>query len=177
MFIPVILGTAREGRRSEEVADFVSGIVQENDEVETELIDVRDYLFSGTVSTKQDDKKAFKWRELASRADGFVIVTPEYNHGFPGELKLLIDTAYKEYEKKAVGICGVSNGVLGGARAVELLKPVLNAVGLKTTKRAVYFSNIREGLGGREDEYRKKVEGMLEELVWYAGALKDARDK
>lgn len=60
-----------------------------------------------------------------TRADGLVIVSPEYNHGYPGEMKLMLDQLYKEYNRKPVGICGVSSGALGGARMVEQLRLIL----------------------------------------------------
>lgn len=66
------------------------------------------------------------------QADGIVIVTPEYNRGYPGLLKYVLDTNLKEYIHKAVGICGVSAGGFGGARVIENLLPVLRELGLVT---------------------------------------------
>ena len=64
------------------------------------------------------------------RADGLIIVAPEYNHSFPGLLKHVLDTNLKEYIHKAVGVCGVSAGPFGGARMIQSLVPVLRELGL-----------------------------------------------
>ena len=77
---------------------------------------MKDPMFSATVS----------------RSDGLIIVTPEYNHGYPGLLKHALDMNLKEYIHKAVGICGVSAGPSGGARVTEALLPVMRELGLVT---------------------------------------------
>ena len=66
------------------------------------------------------------------RADGYIIVTPEYNHTYPGLLKHVLDLNYKEYLHKAVGVCGVSAGPFGGVRAIEALLPTFKAFGLSS---------------------------------------------
>src|SRR3989344_7966247 len=113
MYIPIILGTARKGRRSEKAANFVLQEFQKQEGVETELIDVRDYRIAATDNTG-DLPEAKKFSEKAARADGFIIVSPEYDHGYPGELKMMLDMLYDEYNRKPVAICGVSMGQSGG---------------------------------------------------------------
>src|SRR5262245_58802077 len=114
--IPVILGTARSGRESEKVAKFVHEFAVQHGFL-TELVDVRDYLQSFT-----EEKELTAWKEKATAADGFIIVSPEYNHGYPGELKMFLDSAYVEYNHKPLGIVGVSDGMAGGIRMAEQLR-------------------------------------------------------
>src|SRR6185503_4401418 len=105
LFIPVILGTTRKGRASENVARFVLGEVQKHQDVSTELIDLRDLNF--THDDAGESIKDAKFSATMERADGLVLVVPEYNHGYPGLLKHALDTNLKEYIHKAVGVCGV----------------------------------------------------------------------
>lgn len=126
----MIPGTTRKGRASEPVARFVYEEVRKREGVETKFIDIRDLKLPG-----DDAGEAIKEPEFAEtimQADGIVIVTPEYNRGYPGLLKYVLDTNLKEYIHKAVGICGVSAGGFGGARVIENLLPVLRELGLVT---------------------------------------------
>lgn len=180
LFIPVILGTARKDRQSEKAAKYVLEETKKAG-IDTELVDVRDHVTGETIPAWVDDERTTKWRELVSRADGFIIVVPEYNHGYPGELKMLLDMAYKEYNRKPVGLCGVAGGGLGGARVVENIRPILVEFELVSTRNAVYFSNVGELFneqGEIQDEsYGERMETFFEELLWYAQALKVAREK
>ena len=177
LFIPIILATGREGRLSENAARFMLKQTEKFG-LKTELIDVADF---GLIRTKRsaDTEPAKSFSEKISLADGLIIVSPEYNHGYPGELKLVLDQLYKEYNRKPVGICGVSAGKLGGARMVEQLRLVAIEFQMVPIRSAVYFSNISdlfdEAGNIKDDSYEKRVNGFLEELVWYAQALKEAR--
>ena len=182
MNIPIILGTAREGRQSEKAAKYMLQQAKEanieSEIIDTEFLDVRDYRIAAT-GEQTPAAKAFS--EKMTRADGLIIVSPEYNHGYPGELKMMIDMLYKEYNRKPVGICGVSAGALGGARVVEKLRLVVVELQMVPIREAVYFPKIQELFdesGNIKDEsYAQKVQTFLEELLWYARALKEARDK
>ena len=176
MFIPVILGTAREGRQSEKVAKFILQEVLNYGEIETELIDVRDYLIGATDRTKKfDGIKVLS--EKFIKADGFIIVVPEYNHSYPGELKLLLDSMYwPEYEKKPAGICGVSGGPFGGARMIEQLRTVLTELKIVNIREAVYFGGVQnlfdEAGVIKDTNYHDRIKVFLDELTWYAKKLK-----
>src|SRR5438874_4316155 len=138
LFIPLILGTARQGRESEHAAKFVFERTKARAGVETEFIDVR------TLPMKLDDAgeqmKDPKFAATIERCDGLIIVTPEYNHSFPGLLKHALDMNLKEYIHKAVGICGVSAGAFGGARVIETLVPVMRELGRVTNFEDVNFA-------------------------------------
>src|SRR6266496_6149746 len=106
LFVPVILGTVRSGRMSEHAARLVIGEIKNRPGVETELIDIAKMQLP-----TNDAGEAIKNPEFASkmeRADALVVVSPEYNHGYSGLLKHVLDSCLKEYIHKAVGIVGVS---------------------------------------------------------------------
>ena len=123
-FVPVILGTARTGRRSADVAKAVATELKNRDFL-TELVDVAEFPMTGTNSPVKPGALE-RFRETVAAADGFVIVTPEYNHGYPGELKMLLDSELDAYRHKPVGLVGVSAGQLGGTRDFEQLKQWLD---------------------------------------------------
>jgi NAD(P)H-dependent FMN reductase len=178
IFIPVILGTTRQGRASENVARFVTEELRKRDGVETELIDIRD------IRLPADDEgeavKDARFSATVARADGLVIVTPEYNHGFPGSLKRVLDSNLKEYIHKAAGVCGVSAGGFGGTRAIQSLLPVLRELGLVTIFWDGNFSGAHQlfDADGKllDESYVKRVDKFLKELIWMSKVLRHGRD-
>ncbi|MGA9996611.1 MAG: NADPH-dependent FMN reductase [Pyrinomonadaceae bacterium] len=178
IFIPVILGTTRQGRASENVARFVHEEIGKRAGVETELIDIRDIPL-----TTQDAGEAIKDSNFSgrvARADGLVIVTPEYNHGYPGMLKHLLDTNLKEYIHKAVGVCGVSAGGFGGTRVIENLLPVLRELGLVTIFWDGNFSGAHKlfDANGKllDEAYVKRIDQFIKELIWMSKVLRYGRE-
>jgi NAD(P)H-dependent FMN reductase len=178
LFIPVILGTARQGRESENAARFVFEQTKKRAGVETEFIDVR------TLPMKLDDAgeqiKDPKFSATIDRCDGLIIVTPEYNHSFPGLLKHALDTNLKEYIHKAVGICGVSAGPFGGARAIESLLPVMRELGLVPIFEDVNFGKIGMVFDERgnllDQNFVGRVDKFLNELIWMSRVLRHGRE-
>jgi NAD(P)H-dependent FMN reductase len=177
LFIPVILGTARKGRASENVARFVFGEVQKREGVDTLLIDILDLNFPNN-----DAGEALKHAELSetmARADGLILIVPEYNHGYPGLLKHVLDSNLKEYIHKAVGVCGVSAGGLGGTRVIENLLPVLRELGLVTIFWDGNFSGAQKLFDGDgkilDNAYVKRIDKFLGELVWMSKVLRYGR--
>lgn len=179
LFIPVILGTVRKGRASENVAKFVFEQVQKRDGVESEFVDVRE------LNLPNDDAgehiKDPKFSQLCERADGLILVTPEYNHGYPGMLKHALDSNLKEYIHKAVGICAVSAGGFGGTRVIESLLPVMRELGLVTIFWDGNFSGAQKlfdenGKILDEATYVKRLDKFLGELVWMSKVLRYGRE-
>lgn len=177
-FVPVILGTPRRGRASEHVARFVLEEVRKRPGVETALVDVREVPLPTTDAGEQIKDPGFS--ATAGRADAFVLVVPEYNHGYPGMLKHLLDTNLKEYIHKPVGICGVSAGPWGGTRVIENLLPVMRELGLVTIFWDGNFSNVRrlfDETGGILDPaHERRMAKFLNELLWMARVLRHGRD-
>jgi NAD(P)H-dependent FMN reductase len=174
LFIPVILGTARQGRESEHAARFVFEQAKKRAGVETELIDVRTLPMRLDDAGEQMKDPAFS--STIERCDGLIIVTPEYNHGYPGLLKHALDMNLKEYIHKAVGICGVSAGPFGGARVIEHLVPVMRELGLVTIFEDVNFGKIGTLFDHRgnslEENSVRPLDTLLNELIWMARVLR-----
>jgi NAD(P)H-dependent FMN reductase len=178
LFIPVILGTARKGRASENVARFVFEQARGRAGVESELIDVRD-LRLPTDDAGETIKDAH-FSAAVARADALVLVVPEYNHGYPGLLKHALDTNLKEYIHKAVGICGVSAGGFGGTRVIENLLPVMRELGLVTIFWDGNFSGARKLFDEQgkllDETYVRRIDQFLKELIWMAKVLRYGRE-
>jgi len=178
IFIPVILGTPRQGRMSEYVAKFVVEEVVKREGLETELIDIRKIPLPTTDAGESIKNPEFS--ATVMRADALIIVVPEYNHGYPGLLKHVLDTNLKEYIHKAVGICGVSSGPFGGTRAIQNLLPVTRELGLVTIFWDGNFSSVQkifDESGKLLDEaYIQRLDKFLKELVWMAKVLRYGRE-
>ncbi|MFN2392370.1 MAG: NADPH-dependent FMN reductase [Pyrinomonadaceae bacterium] len=179
LFLPILLGTNRQGRESENVAKWILAKMGERSEIETKLFDVRDFDLP-----KDDYGQALKdqfpeWRDAIIHADGLVIVTPEYNHGYPGILKSVLDLLLKEYIHKAVALVGVSAGPFGGTRVVEACLPMVRELGLAVTFTDLNFSSIKDKFdeNGKllDEAYEKRAKDFLDEIVWMSGALRWAR--
>lgn len=169
MKLGIILGTGREGANSEKVANFVFEEAK-NFGFEVEYIKVKDWLdkpYTGGMS----EGKRNKMSEILNSLDGFIIVSPEYNHSFPGELKLFLDEFYEEFNHKPVGICGVSVGKLGGVRMVESLRIVLIEFMMVPLRNAVYFSNVRN-FENEKENYKEFLKNLFEELKFYIEKLR-----
>ena len=142
------------------------------------MIDVRALPLRLDDAGEQIKIPAFS--EQMKRADGIIIVSPEYNHSFPGLLKHALDTNLEEYIHKAVGICGVSAGPFGGSRVIESLLPVLRELGLVTIFTDVNFSNVGSVFAddGKllEEKFTGRVGKFLDELIWMARVLRHGRE-
>lgn len=179
LFIPVILGTARKGRISVHAANLMVAEIAKRPGVETELIDIAKLPLP--VDDAGEGIKDSQFAERMVRADGLVIVAPEYNHGYPGLLKHVLDSCLKEYIHKAVGIVGVSAGPFGGARVIENLVPVMRELGLVTIFWDVNFSNAHNVFGDagklKEEAYRRRIDKFLRELIWMSRTLRHGREQ
>jgi len=179
VFLPVILGTSRQGRASEHAARFVFEEVSKRADMTTELIDIRNLRLS--IDDAGEAIKDSQFSATVARSDGLILVVPEYNHSFPGLLKHVLDTNLKEYIHKAVGVCGVSAGPFGGARMIQSLLPVLRELGLVTIFWDVYFGSAGKlfdpATGNITDPaYGGRVKKFVDELVWMSRALRFARE-
>ncbi len=178
VFLPVILGTSRQGRESEKVARFVFDQASQRSDLETDWIDIRNIRLS--IDDAGEAIKDAQFSAMVGRADGLILVVPEYNHSFPGLLKHVLDSNLQEYIHKAVGVCGVSAGPFGGARMIQSLLPVLRELGLVTIFTDTYFGSVRKLFDSSgqitEPAYVGRIGKFLNELVWMARALRFARE-
>jgi NAD(P)H-dependent FMN reductase len=179
LFIPVILGTTRMGRMSSHAARLVTEALGKRSGIETDLIDL------GQLSLPTNDAgeaiKQVDFSAKVDRADALIVVSPEYNHGYSGLLKHVLDSCLKEYIHKAVGIVGVSAGPFGGTRVIENLLPVMRELGLVTIFWDVNISNVQKVFAADgellEQSYIRRVDKFLKELIWMAKTLRYGRDQ
>jgi NAD(P)H-dependent FMN reductase len=178
IFVPVILGTPRKGRMSEHVANFVVQELRKRTGVETELIDI--LKIPVPADNAGEDIKDTQFSATCNRADGLIIIAPEYNHGYPGLLKHVLDTNLKEYIHKAVGIVGVSAGPFGGTRVVQNLLPVMRELGLVTIFWDGNFSQVQKifDQSGKllDQAYPRRLEKFISELIWMSTVLRYGRE-
>jgi NAD(P)H-dependent FMN reductase len=174
--IAVIAGTSRENRQSIKAARYVAEFGQKLEGVETILVDPNEFHFPHDGNGP--DAKDPRYSEIVARADAFFIVTPEYNHSFPGTLKRMLDSEYDAYFHKPVALAGVSNGPWGGVRVCEALLPVCHRLGLVNIHPELYFPKVQDifdddgNLNEQfQDMYELNVGKSYDELIWFVKAL------
>jgi NAD(P)H-dependent FMN reductase len=176
--IPVILGTARKGRMSAHAARFVLGELRKRDGVEAELIDIAELAHRLDDNGEGTGDPGFS--QAMARADGIVLVIPEYNHAMPGLLKHVLDSCLKEYIHKAAGIVAVSAGAFGGTRVVETSLPILRELGLVTIFWDVNVGSVGKVFGEDgtllDQAFVRRTDKFLGELVWMARTLRHGRE-
>ncbi|MCU1264314.1 MAG: NADPH-dependent reductase [Acidobacteria bacterium] len=180
LLLPVLLGTNRRKRNSVNPAKWLVSEMEKRPEIETRLFDACDFVFP------QDDygqgiKDQFpEWRDTIIKADGLVIVAPEYNHGYSGALKAVLDLLLKEYIHKAVAFVGVSAGPWGGTRVIEAMVPMVRELGLAVTFSDLNFAKVQKTFDaeGRllDPAFEQRAKDFLDELVWMATVLKWGRE-
>jgi len=177
LFIPLILGTPRMNRESEHVAKWVFAKMKERTDIEAQSFDVRDFELPRDQYGTEIGHLFPEWRDAIIRADGLVVVTPEYNHGYPAPLKNVLDHLLGEWGRKPIGF--VSHGAAsGGARAVEQLRQVAVELGMVPLRRQVAIPRIWAALDERgvlRDPPITEAEAMLNGLGWWATRLRAIR--
>lgn len=186
--IKIILGSIRENRFGDKPTQWINDIAKTMPEISVEILDLKDYqlpIFAENISPayvkgEYSIKGVNIWAKKIAEADGFIIVTPEYNHGYSSALKNNIDYLYKEWNKKPVAF--VAYGSAGGARAVEQLRQVAIELQMAPIRNAVHINapwNLVEPSGDLKikalDEYADSAKNMLDQLIWWTKALKNAR--
>jgi NAD(P)H-dependent FMN reductase len=182
--IAVILGSTRPGRNGEAVAHWTYEIAKKRADAQVELVDIKDYelpLLDEPVppSRGQYSKPhTQKWADKMASFDAFVFVTPEYNHGISGALKNALDYLYKEWNNKAAGFVGY--GSAGGVRAVESLRLVMGELQIADVRNQVMLSLFTDfenySVFKPAPHHEGVLNGMLDQLVAWGGALKTVRD-
>jgi len=178
VFLPVILGTSRQGRASEHAARFVFDEASKRADMTTELIDIRNLRLS--IDDAGEAIKDSQFSATVDRADGLILVVPEYNHSFPGLLKHVLDSCLSEYIHKAVGLVGVSSGPFMGIRVVQNMLPVMRELGLVTI-----FYDINIGQVGKvfapdgrllDEALERRSDRFVRELIWMSKTLREGRE-
>ncbi len=173
----VIIGSVREGRFGPTVANWLLSQLKERDQFEVDLIDLADFHLPVDLGGGGD---AAEFVARIDRVDAFVVVTPEYNHGYPGGLKTAIDTGKEEWKAKPVAFVSYG-GVAGGLRSVEQLRPVFAELHAVTIRSAVSFHWAdtlfdSDGQLLQPEKAESAVDGMLNQLEWWARMLRSGRE-
>jgi NAD(P)H-dependent FMN reductase len=180
LLLPVLLGTNRKNRNSVRPARWLVGEMEKRAEIQTGLFDASDFALPHD-DYGQGIKHLFpEWRDTIIQADGLVIVTPEYNHGYPGVLKAVLDLLLKEYIHKAVAFVGVSAGPWGGTRVIEAMVPMVRELGLAVTFSDLNFPSVQNTFDAEgkllDQAFEKLAKEFLDELVWMSRTLKWGRE-
>jgi NAD(P)H-dependent FMN reductase len=183
--IAVIVGSTRPGRKAEAVAKWVHGIASRRSDAQFELVDLATFdlpLLDEPVPPSLDkySKPHTKaWAAKIAGFDGFVFVTPEYNHGPSAALKNAIDYLYKEWNNKAAGFVGY--GSAGGSRAIEQLRQILSEVQIAHVRNQVMlslFADFENFSAFKPTAIQEPaLKAMLDQLVPWTEAMKQVRAK
>lgn len=177
--LPVLLGTNRKLRKSVFAAHWLLGEMKKRPDIETRLFDAAEFALPHDDYGQEIKHHFPEWREAIVQADGLVIVTPEYNHGYPGPMKAILDLLLKEYIHKAVAFVGVSAGPWGGTRVIETMVPMVRELGLAVTFTDLNFPKVQSVFDERgkllNPIYEKFTADFLDELIWMSRVLKWGR--
>ena len=189
--VKIILGSTRQGRFSDKVGAWVLAEAKTRTDMDAELLDLRDYPMPffdeaetpGAKKSPYKNEVVVKWTAKIAEADAFVIVAPEYNHGYTAVLKNALDYVYQEWNNKTIGF--VAYGSVAGGRAVEQLREVAVELQMAPIRNAVHIpSDVYvkvAGIGAPADPegfkpLAERAKGMFDQLVWWGKALKTARN-
>lgn len=184
--IKVVLASVREGRFGDKPTKWIFEKAKSREGFDVELLDLKDYPFPvfaeseipAMLGGNYTNEVAKKWAEKIGEADGFIFVTPEYNHGYPPSLKNAIDYIYGEWVNKPVAFVGY--GANGGVRSVEQLKQVVNSnLAMHPVPITINMNhpwNLMNDQGEFDtSSFEKPGNEMLDQLAWLGEALKAAR--
>lgn len=180
--IGIIIGSTRPGRAGEAVAKWVFEQSKKRQDAAFELVDLLDYNLpildepypAAMQQYTKDHTK--KWAAKIAEFDGFIFVTPEYNHATSGALKNALDYLYQEWTNKAAGF--VSYGAIGGARAVESLRPIMSQLKIADIGDQVMlslFTDFKDGAFTPDPRHEKSLEGVFDQVIAWSTALKTLR--
>ena len=182
--IGIILGSTRPGRRGEQVANWVLEQASKRDSATYELVDLADFALphldevASASQGRYENDHTKAWAAAIAQYDGFVFVTPEYNHSTSGALKNAIDFIYAEWNNKAAGFVGY--GVAGGTRAVEHLRLIVGELQIADVRQQVAVSLVTDFEGYTTLKPLPHLEAglgtMLDQVESWSGALRSVRE-
>lgn len=189
MKIAVIIGSIREIRRGGRVAKWLMPQLEKRDDIESELLDPKDYPlpFYNEINSPEGlagnytNEVGKKWAAKIGEADAFILITPEYNHGTSAVLKNALDWVYYEWNKKPVAFISYAPGAAGGIRAVEQLRTTVIELQMAPMHNAIHIGHVLDTIDENgnllKGHYNERLDDLMDELLWWAEALKVARDK
>lgn len=184
--IQIIIGSTRDGRAGEKVGLWIYQELtdyackpRKTSSCEAELLDLKKW--SLPLYDEPTSHLAQKWINKIKQADGYIIVTPEYNHGYPASLKNALDYPYEEWNRKPVGFVSYSAGRGAGIRSVEQLRLVSIELQMAPIREAVHIPFIKTAIDEagipKDEKLNGQAKGFLQELLWWTKVLKEARTK
>jgi NAD(P)H-dependent FMN reductase len=183
--IQIVVGSIRPGRNGDAVGKWVYDIAKKRKDIKVELVDLADYdlpLFNEPISPAYapiNNENAKKWAAKINQADGYVFVTPEYNHGMPASLKNAVDWLFSEWNDKAIGFVGY--GSAGGARSIEQFRQVSAEVHMADVRTQVLLSLVDDfenmSVFKPRPHHEQTVNIVLDQVANWAKALKPLREK
>lgn len=178
--IGIIQGSAREENNGSKVAAWINDYAQKRGDAEYELVDLRDYnlpLLGSKYRADDADAHIQAWSEKMASFDGYIFITPEYNHSISGAFKNATDYLKAEVANKAAGFVGY--GSLGGTRAHENLRLILGELQVADVRTAVTFSLMSDFVNMSEfkpaDYHQPNVDAMFDQVLLWSKALKAIR--
>lgn len=182
--IQIIIGSTRPGRLGQPIANWFFNQVEGKYDATFEIVDIADFnlpVFNEPnlpAQKKYENEPTRKWSETIAKADGYILVTPEYNHGPAASLKNALDYLYHEWADKPVSFLGY--GGFGGVRAIEQLIPITVALGMIPQRNQVQiiepWSAIDEEGNIKEDKIIGSIERLVNSLIKTSEATKSLRD-
>src|SRR5262245_21293872 len=183
--IAIIIGSTRPGRRGEAVAKWPYEIARRRSDAEFELVDIKDFNLPLLDEPMPPSMGQYthdhtrRWAAKIASFDGFVFVTPEYNHGTSGALKNAIDFLYSEWVNKAAGFIGY--GGTAGARAVENLRLIMAELQVATVRAQVglsLFTDFENFTVFKPASHQEKaVDSVFDQVIAWGGAVRALRQK
>ncbi len=184
--VKIILGSTRDGRFGDKPAHFIYELARKRQDWEVELLDLKEWNLPFFTSAKAPKIGEYegdlvkKWAATIGEADAYIIVAPEYNHGYSAVLKNAMDFLYNEWVNKPVAFVGYGGG-LGGGRAVEQLRQVVIELQMAPIREALYIPSVWQAFdeNGKpvDEQSESKAEALFTQLHWWGEALKVARNK
>jgi NAD(P)H-dependent FMN reductase len=184
-YIPIILGSTRRGRQSAKVARFVNERMRQYEQIETEILDLLEYNFpimEERLRFRDDPPpRLVEFSGKIARADSVVIVTPEYNNGYPGVLKNSLDYLLPEYRRKPIAIVTVSGGGFGGLNCLAQLRLVTLGMGAFPVPASLPISRVQDSFdedgNPKDPAYEKRAKAFIDEVLWFTEAIATQKAK
>jgi NAD(P)H-dependent FMN reductase len=186
MNIVILSASVRSGRKSNRVSLFFKDYIKDNNLASAEIVDLKQYqfpVFDERLKFQTSPlKSAIEFADKIKSADGIIIVTPEYNGGYPASLKNAIDLLTEEWKRKPIAISTVSEGEFGGSQVIISLQFSLWKLHALVVPVMFPVSKIEntfntEGIPKEKEITEKRAAKFMEELLWYIKAQKLMKEK
>lgn len=183
--IALLSSSVRTGRNSHRVSLFLRNYISENGLASVDLIDLAEYEFpvfdERLKFMKDPSEDVLEFAERIKKAEGVIVVTPEYNGGYPAALKNVIDLLYPEWKRKPIGISTVSSGAFGGSQVGTSLSFTFLKIGALVTPAVFRVPNVQDaydenGLAANKEASGRRAKTFLDEFFWLVEAKKRMND-